>query len=158
MIYLNAFRPHRTVEIVWLTRCKDLTCRPHFEPAHPFGEGVVEGLRLRIPRDELIVSPRRRHFDIPRRSYHPDIVNYALSPGLAALLLTCRQIHEGTCSQFYSRVGFGFRSMNLLRKFLKPVRAVAKKTTKVSTHPIRNTRRFSLDRSRLPAKAPLPAI
>ena len=73
-------------------------------------------------------SQRRRLFDLPCRQ-HSSIPNrpiYQLSPGPAALLLTCRQIHNETCSIFYGNNTFCFTSRTLLQKFLSSINVVSR--------------------------------
>ncbi|KAL8745303.1 MAG: hypothetical protein Q9190_002561 [Brigantiaea leucoxantha] len=70
---------------------------------------------------------RRRLFDLPRRLHSLEAIPpYALSPGPAALLLTCKQINSEATSVFYSKSSFAFTTMRPLSRFLSLLRPLTK--------------------------------
>ncbi|KAI4161863.1 MAG: hypothetical protein LQ342_004554 [Letrouitia transgressa] len=75
------------------------------------------------PRITPEAARRRRLFDLPRRLRTLEAVPpYELSPGPAALLLTCRKINAEATSIFYSKATFSFQHMRPLRRFLDTLR------------------------------------
>lgn len=72
---------------------------------------------------------RRRLFDYPRRVHSKEIIPpYRLSPGPAALLLTCKKINEEATPIFYGSSIFSFNVPNTLRVFLKALRPETKQS------------------------------
>lgn len=70
---------------------------------------------------------RRRLFDYPRRVRSKEVIPpYRLSPGPAALLLTCKKVNEEATAIFYASSTFSFKAPNILRAFLKPLSPTAK--------------------------------
>ena len=70
---------------------------------------------------------RRRLFDYPRRVRSNEVIPpYRLSPGPAALLLTCKKVNEEATAIFYASSTFSFNVPATLRAFLKPLSATAK--------------------------------
>lgn len=85
---------------------------------------------LKGPRLDPPVSRRRRLWDYPRRirSNEPGIPPYELSPGPAAILLTCKQIHEEASSILYNNSTFTFLSLRASSTFLKTIRISSKQS------------------------------
>lgn len=79
---------------------------------------------LKGPRLDPSVSRRRRLWDYPRRirSNELGIPLYELSPGPAAILLTCKKIHEEASSILYNNSTFTFSSLRAFSTFLNTIR------------------------------------
>ncbi|MCJ1259760.1 hypothetical protein MMC24_007599 [Lignoscripta atroalba] len=139
-IYNYAF-PHQDFDIIWLTPHRDLTYCVYQE-RHPNFSKNESGDRWWCARNVQpesgfwrpplgpSTSRRRRQLDLPRRSRFPDRVNYELSPGPAALLLTCHQVCREACHALYGNSAFSFSSRKLLQKFLESVGSVASASIK----------------------------
>lgn len=79
------------------------------------------------PRLDPLVGHRRRLFDFPRRVRSSEYIPpYQLSPGPAALLLTCKKINKEATPVFYGSSTFSFHTPGTLRKFLNSVGPVSK--------------------------------
>lgn len=86
------------------------------------------------PRLDPSVSRRRRLFDYPRRICSNEVIEpYQLSPGPAALLLTCKLISEEASSLFYSKSTFTFQNLGTFAAFLDTL-GIAKKASIRSLH------------------------
>lgn len=86
------------------------------------------------PRLDPSVSRRRRLFDFPRRIRSNEVIEpYKLSPGPAALLLTCKLISEEASSLFYSKSTFTFQNQGTFAAFLDTL-SMAKKASIRSLH------------------------
>lgn len=85
---------------------------------------------LNCPMLDPSVSRRRRLWDYPRRirSNERGIPLYELSPGPAAILLTCKQIHEEASSLLYNNSTFTFTSLRALSTFLNTIRISCKQS------------------------------
>lgn len=85
---------------------------------------------LKGPRLDPSVSRRRRLWDYPRRirSNECGIPIYELSPGPAAILLTCKQIHEEASSILYNNSTFTFSSLRASSAFLNTIRISCKQS------------------------------
>lgn len=85
---------------------------------------------LKGPRLDPSVGRRRRLWDYPRRirSNELGIPLYELSPGPAAILLTCKQIHEEASSLLYNNSTFTFSSLRALSTFLNTIRISSKQS------------------------------
>lgn len=85
---------------------------------------------LKGPRLDPSISRRRRLWDYPRRirSNERGIPLYELSPGPAAILLTCKQIHEEASSLLYNNSTFTFSSLRALSTFLNTIRISCKQS------------------------------
>lgn len=85
---------------------------------------------LNGPTLDPSVSRRRRLWDYPRRirSNERGIPLYELSPGPAAILLTCKQIHEEASSLLYNNSTFTFSSLRALSTFLNTIRISCKQS------------------------------
>lgn len=116
MIYGYVF-PRELYEICCLDKsAKSLTYR--------FGTQPSKGPRL----DPSVVR-RRRLWDYPRRiRSNEHIPLYELSPGPAAILLTCKQIHEEASSLLYNNSTFTFSSLRALSTFLNTIRISCKQS------------------------------
>lgn len=80
------------------------------------------------------VSRRRRLFDYPRRSRSNEVIEpYKLSPGPAALLLTCKLVSEEASSLFYSISTFTFQNQGTFAAFLDTL-SMPKKASIRSIH------------------------
>ena len=124
-IYELAF-PERSFKIEWLTRGRDLTY-------------VLWQDKSWKRTINQTATRRRRKFDLQRRIHTIPIPKLELSPGPAALLLTCRQVHQEACPLFYGSSSFGFVSLRVLRKFMQSINPIAKPaikslSLKYSTH------------------------
>lgn len=86
------------------------------------------------PRLDPSISRRRRLFDYPRRIRSNEVIEpYKLSPGPAALLLTCKLISEEASSLFYSKSTFTFQNQGTFAAFLDTL-SMAKKASIRSLH------------------------
>lgn len=86
------------------------------------------------PRLDRSVSRRRRLFDYPRRIRSNEVISqYKLSPGPAALLLTCKLVSEEASSLFYSISTFTFQNQGTFAAFLDTL-SMAKKASIRSLH------------------------
>lgn len=87
---------------------------------------------LKGPRLDPSVDRRRRLWDYPRRirSNERGIPLYELSPGPAAILLTCKQIHEEASSLLYNNSTFTFSSLRALSTFLNTIRISCKQSVR----------------------------
>lgn len=85
---------------------------------------------LNGPRLDPSVSRRRRLWDYPRRirSNEGGIPLFELSPGPAAILLTCKQIHEEAASLLYNNSTFTFSSLRAFSTFLNTIRTSCKQS------------------------------
>lgn len=79
------------------------------------------------PRLEPNVSRRRRLYDWPRRirSREP-VPPFKLSPGPAALLLTCKTVNEEATPLFYRSSAFTFQNLRAFDRFLNTLSATSK--------------------------------
>lgn len=86
------------------------------------------------PRLDPSVIRRRRLFDYPRRIRSNEVIeSYELSPGPAALLLTCKLISEEASSLFYSISTFTFQNQGTFTAFLNTL-SMTKKASIRSLH------------------------
>lgn len=84
---------------------------------------------LKGPRLDPSVDRRRRLLDYPRRIRSNERVPlYELSPGPAAILLTCKQIYEEASSLLYTNSTFTFSSLRALSTFLNTIRTSCKQS------------------------------
>lgn len=85
---------------------------------------------LKGPKLDPSVDRRRRQWDLPRRirSTELGIPLYELSPGPAAILLTCKQIHEEASSVLYQNSTFAFSSTRAMSNFLNTIRISCKQS------------------------------
>ena len=113
-IYELAFPP-KEFHIQWLTKGKDLT--------YSIWRGGT-WYRPHLNRDS--VTARRRRFDYKRRSHEDNPPELILAPGPAALLLTCKQIHNEVITMFYGGSCFAFTSVKVLERFMETINPVAK--------------------------------
>lgn len=116
LIYGYVF-PRELYEIGCLSKkAKSLTYR--------FGTQPLKG-----PRLDPSVDRRRRLLDYPRRIRSNECVPlYELSPGPAAILLTCKQIHEEASLLLYTNSTFAFSSLQALSTFLNTIRTSCKQS------------------------------
>lgn len=116
LIYGYVF-PRELYEIGCLSKkAKSLTYR--------FGTQPLKG-----PRLDPSVDRRRRLLDYPRRIRSNERVPvYELSAGPAAILLTCKQIHEEASSLLYVNSTFTFSSLRALSTFLNTIRTSCKQS------------------------------
>lgn len=116
LIYGYVF-PRELYEIGCLgKKAKSLTYR--------FGTQPLKG-----PRLDPSVDRRRRLLDYPRRIRSNECVPlYELSPGPAAILLTCKQIHEEASLLLYTNSTFAFLSLQALSTFLNTIRTSCKQS------------------------------
>lgn len=116
LIYGYVF-PRELYEICCLgKRAKSLTYR--------FGTQPSKG-----PRLDPSIDRRRRLLDYPRRIRSNERVPlYELSPGPAAILLTCKHIHEEASSLLYTKSTFAFASLRALSTFLNTIRTSSKQS------------------------------
>ena len=107
-IYDYAFHPE-FYEIRWADKAKtSLTYRLPYRPANA------------SPCLTRTACRRRRLFDYPRRVQSNEIIEpYQLSPGPAALLLTCKKVCEEASSLFYGINTFTFQNQGTFAAFLK---------------------------------------
>lgn len=107
-IYYYAFH-HEFYEIRWAD--KTHTSLTYGLPLHP---------AYASPRLTRTACRRRRLFDYPRRVRSNEIIEpYQLSPGPAALLLTCKKVCEEASSLFYGINTFTFQNQGTFAAFLK---------------------------------------
>lgn len=116
LIYSYIF-PWELYEICCLgKRAKSLTYRFVTQP-------------LKGPRLDPSVDRRRRLLDYPRRIRSNECIPlYELSPGPAAILLTCKQIHEEASLLLYTNSTFAFSSLRALSTFLSTIRTSCKQS------------------------------
>lgn len=116
LIYNYVF-PRELYQICCLDkRAKSLTYRFATQP-------------LKGPRLDPSVDRRRRLLDYPRRIRSNERVPiYELSPGPAAILLTCKQIHQEAASLLYTNSTFTFSSLRAFSTFLNTIRISCKKS------------------------------
>lgn len=114
-IYAYAFRP-QFFEIRFADKAeRSLTYRLPNRP------------RYMQPRLEPDVSRRRRLYDWPRRVRSKEsIPAFKLSPGPAALLLTCKQVNEEASPLFYGTSTFTFQNLRAFDRFLNSLSATSK--------------------------------
>lgn len=73
------------------------------------------------------VCLRRRLFDLPRRLRSSEAIPpYQLSPGPAALLLTCKVVNEEASSLFYGNSTFTFQNQTVFQRFLDTIGSASK--------------------------------
>ena len=83
--------------------------------------------RYMQPRLEPDVSRRRRLYDWPRRVRSKECVPaFKLSPGPAALLLTCKKVNEEASPLFYGKSTFTFQNLRAFDRFLNTLGARSK--------------------------------
>ena len=131
-IYNSVFEP-QDYELNWLAKKKDLTYRVH--ESRPTPEDAAKDWKLHrqlLSQRSPNITLRRRQLDLPRRlkSPEPEKPPYELSPGPAALLLTCRQIHSEANAIFYGNHTFHFSSSGIFVKFLDSLTAESKAAIK----------------------------
>lgn len=112
-IYELAFPP-KEFHIQWLTKDKDLTY------------SIWRGGPWYKPRLDRTATARRRRQDYKRRSHEANSPKLVLAPGLAALMLTCKQIHNEVIGIFYGGSCFAFNSVRVLEKFMGTISHIAK--------------------------------
>lgn len=79
------------------------------------------------PQLEPDVSRRRRLYDWPRRVRSKEFVPaFKLSPGPAAMLLTCKQVNEEASPLFYTKSSFTFQNLRAFERFLKTLGPISK--------------------------------
>lgn len=79
------------------------------------------------PRLPPGVCRRRRLFDLPRRLRSSEAIPpYQLSPGPAALLLTCKVVNEEASSLFYGNNTFTFQNQAVFQRFLDTISSSSK--------------------------------
>ena len=132
LIYNFVFQPQE-FEINWLKKRKSLTYRAignHSTPDYYGKEWQLHRQRI-LERSPNIIR-RRRQLDLPRRlrSSEADIPLYKLSPGPAALLLTCRQVRSEANAIFYGNHAFHLTSRNVLTRFLSSLTRESKAAIK----------------------------
>lgn len=83
--------------------------------------------RYRQPRLEPNVSRRRRLYDWPRRVRSKEVIPaFKLSPGPAALLLTCKTVNEEATPLFYGSSTFTFQNLRAFERFLDTLSVTSK--------------------------------
>ena len=112
-IYELAFPP-KEFHIQWLTKDKDLTY------------SIWRGGPLYKPLLDRTATARRRCQDYKRRSHEANPPKLVLAPGPAALMLTCKQIHNEVIGILYGGSCFAFNSVRVLEKFLDTINGIAK--------------------------------
>ena len=129
--------PPRRYEIKWLTPKRDLTYWVHHEKkASRLGDRPLWDLwtankffsteRFSKPNLDSSISYRRRQLDLEKRKLFSGEVNFQHSNGPAALLLTCRLVHQEASDFFYGNASFGFGSRKILQKFLRSIGPLAR--------------------------------
>lgn len=83
--------------------------------------------RYMQPRLKPDVSRRRRLYDWPRRIRSKEFIPaFKLSPGPAALLLTCKQVNEEASPLFYGSSTFTFQNLRAFDRFLNTLSVTSK--------------------------------
>lgn len=83
--------------------------------------------RYMQPKLEPDVSQRRRLYDWPRRVRSKEFIPvYKLSPGPAALLLTCKRVQEEASPLFYGSSTFTFQNLRVFDRFMNTLSAMSK--------------------------------
>ena len=79
------------------------------------------------PKLEPDVSRRRRLYDWPRRVRSKEVIPaFKLSPGPAALLLTCKKVNEEASPLFYGSSTFTFQNLRAFERFLNTLSVTSK--------------------------------
>ena len=100
------------------------------EPSSTSMKINVRSLTYSLPKRPKNKSPqlapgvcrRRRLFDLPRRLRSSEAIPpYQLSPGPAALLLTCKTVNREATPLFYGNSTFTFHSQTIFQRFLDTI-------------------------------------